>query len=39
MAAGLVLESNRKSAEDGDFRARLFVLEATEASPSPEVAP
>ncbi len=29
MAAGLVLESNRASAERGDFRARLYVLEAT----------
>ncbi len=39
MAAGLVLESNRKSAEAGDFRARLYVLEAEERRPSPEVAP
>jgi alpha-galactosidase len=29
MAAGLVLESNRASAEQGDFRARLYVLEAS----------
>jgi alpha-galactosidase len=29
MAAGLVLESSRASAERGDFRARLYVLEAT----------
>lgn len=29
MAAGLVLESSRSSAERGDFRARLYVLEAT----------
>ena len=29
MSAGLVLESNRASAERGDFRARLYVLEAT----------
>jgi alpha-galactosidase len=28
MAAGLVLESSRESAEGGDFRARLYVLEA-----------
>jgi alpha-galactosidase len=28
MAAGIVLESNRESAGRGDFRARLYVLEA-----------
>ena len=28
MAAGLVLESGRESARQGDFRARLYVLEA-----------
>jgi hypothetical protein len=28
MSAGLVLESNRQSAEKGDFRARVYVLEA-----------
>jgi alpha-galactosidase len=28
MAAGLVLEGSRTSAEQGDFRARLYVLEA-----------
>jgi alpha-galactosidase len=28
MAAGIVLESSRESAERGDFRARLYVLEA-----------
>ena len=28
MAAGLVLEANRSTAEKGDFRARLYVLEA-----------
>ena len=29
IAAGLVLEGGRKSAEAGDFRARVYVLEAT----------
>jgi alpha-galactosidase len=29
MAAGIVLESSRESAEQGDFRARVYVLEAT----------
>jgi alpha-galactosidase len=29
MSAGIVLESNRASAEKGDFHARLYVLEAT----------
>jgi alpha-galactosidase len=29
MAAGIVLESSRRSAERGDFSARLYVLEAT----------
>ena len=28
MAAGIVLESSRESAGGGDFRSRLYVLEA-----------
>jgi alpha-galactosidase len=32
MAAGLVLESGRQAAQKGDFRARLYVLQAVPAS-------
>jgi len=37
MSAGLVVESDRKSATQGDFRARLYVLEAAEGASSPGV--
>ena len=36
MSAGLVLESDRESATRGDFRARLYVLEAVEDEKSKE---
>ncbi len=37
MSAGLVLESNRASARRGDFRARLYVLEAVDDKKTEEV--